>query len=167
MQARASHPSSLEAVQHLRYTTNHLPRTYYQATYAFQVSQIHSVRSKRALALYDELLETGTLISHSDWALPSSLRAGWTRVWILKIHSPVQLTNAAYDIPNECLTSCMCYTVFVRITSAQQRTRTSTPMYSQKSEPGYFMLARTSKADLRDVHIPSPSSPAPPYNEGS
>lgn len=39
------------------------------------------------------------------------------------------------------------------------------PMNSQASEPGYFFLVRTSQADLRDIHVPSSSSPAPPFVE--
>ena len=39
-------------------------------------------------------------------------------------------------------------------------------MNSQKLDPRVFLLIRTSKADLRDIHIPSSSSPAPPYHEG-
>jgi len=38
-------------------------------------------------------------------------------------------------------------------------------MNSQWTKPGYFFLTRTSKADLRDIHVPSSSSPAPPYAE--
>lgn len=39
-------------------------------------------------------------------------------------------------------------------------------MTLQNWDPRYiFFLTRTSQADLRDVHVPSSSSPAPPYPE--
>lgn len=38
-------------------------------------------------------------------------------------------------------------------------------MNSQWTNPGYFFLTRTSKAHLRDIRVPSSTSPALPYAE--
>ena len=78
----------------------------------------------------------------------------------------VRLTiYSSVKVPNE--PSYLCAWV------AQSRTPTigsfvtdQLPMNSQWMKPGYlFFLTRTSKADLRDIHVPSSTSPAPPYAE--
>ena len=124
-------------------------------------SEHHSSSAAVALA---RAQQNSTLPDHILGGLFRGHRIAW--VWLLPSStSRYSLVKSIYGLPARWNTSTHVSPPAPPPTpTIGSRTR-FIPMNSQASEPGYFFLVRTSQADLRDIHVPSSSSPAPPFVE--